>query len=453
MSTFTTIMVALKALRRNPTRALLTTLGIVIGISAVITMMEIGNGSSTAIRQSIESMGTNTLVVMPGTPRPPGGVMQAAGTAMSLTPDDCDAIRRECMNVAYVSPIVSTSSSQLVFGGKNWTAQQIMGVNNDYLKIRSWNVSDGRTFSEEEITHGGRVCLVGQTIVNELFGGASPVGSTMRVKNVTFQIVGVLEKKGANMMGRDEDDIVVAPWTTIRSRITGLKKGSASNTTSTASTLPSDLYPATGVAFYPEQSENLESDTLLIPKFVQIDQIMIGATASETVNAASNEIETLLRERHELKDGAENDFWIRNSAEFMKTLSSTTTMMSNLLLVVALISLIVGGVGIMNIMLVSVTERTREIGLRMAVGARARDILKQFLIESVMLCLVGGLVGILLGHGAALLVNSKLGWPIESSSTVVMAAFFVSAMVGMVFGFYPAWKASRLDPIEALRYE
>ena len=453
MSLLSTIGLALRALRRNPTRALLTTLGIVIGISAVIAMMEIGKGSSTAIRRSIESMGTNTLVVMPGTPRVPGGARQEAGSAMSLTPADCEAVLRECPSVAYATPILSSSGKQFVFGGVNWTPRQIVGSSLDYFKIRDWKLSDGRLFSQTELEEGARVCVVGQTIVNEVFDGGSPVDCTVRIKNVSFKIIGVLAKKGANMMGMDEDDVVVMPWTTMRSRITGLKSGTAANTTSTASTLPSSLYPATGVAFYPEQAENLEEDTLLVPKFTQIDQIMVGAASPEKVSPASEELTALLRDRHGLGPDDDDDFWVRNSAEFMNTLSSTTTMMSNLLLVVALISLIVGGVGIMNIMLVSVTERTREIGLRMAVGARPRDILKQFLVESIMLCLVGGLVGILLGHGAALLVNTVLKWPIESSPAVVAAAFLVSAGVGVVFGFYPAWKAARLDPIEALRYE
>ena len=255
------------------------------------------------------------------------------------------------------------------------------------------------------------------------------------------------------MMGFDEDDVILAPWTTVRLRITGLKTGTATNTTSTASTSPSALYPATGVAFYPEQSDNLETDTLLVPKFEQIDQIMLMATDPKNVDKAVSELTAVLRERHNLRPDQEDDFWVRNSAAFMETLSGTSRLMTNLLMVVALISLVVGGVGIMNIMLVSVTERTREIGLRMAVGARSRDILKQFLVESIILCLVGGIVGILLGRGAALLVKSQLQWPIEPSPGGMLTAVAVSAAVGIVFGFYPAWKASRMDPIEALRYE
>lgn len=452
--TFTsTVTGSFRALRRNPTRAMLTTLGIVIGIAAVITMMEIGNGSATAMKRNLENMGATTLVIMPGAPRRPGMVSQGKGAAVSLTPDDCRAIQRDCVNVSYVAPIVNAAGLQLVFAGKNWTPRQTVGTGPDYFNIRNWEVEQGRLFTQEEVDSRARVCVVGSSIVKELFGGASPVDCTIRIKNVTFTVIGVLKTKGANMMGMDEDDVVIAPWTTVRLRITGLKTGTATNTTSTASTSPSALYPGTGVAFYPEQADNLENDTLLIPKFTQIDQIMVNALDSSKVMAAQFEITSLLRDRHRLKDDEDNDFWIRNTAAFMQTLSSTTTLMSNLLLVVALISLIVGGVGIMNIMLVSVTERTREIGLRMAVGARSRDILQQFLTESIILCATGGIIGIILGHSAALLVNVYLKWPVESSPTVVAAAFLVSAAVGIVFGFYPAWKASRLDPIEALRYE
>ena len=285
--------------------------------------------------------------------------------------------------------------------------------------------------------------------MREVFGGNSPIDSELRIKDTAFKVVGVLKSKGANMMGSDEDDVIILPWTTTRLRLTGLKTGTASDTTSTAATSPSALYPGEGIALYPEPDENLATDTLLMPKFIHIDMIQLIATSPEKVDEAIDEVTTLLRERHRIKPGEDDDFHIRNSAEFMQMLTGTTTVMTNLLLGVALISLVVGGVGIMNIMLVSVTERTREIGLRMAVGARSRDILQQLMV----LCLVGGIVGILLGHGAALLVERYLNWPIASSPEAVLAAVAVSAAVGLVFGFYPAWKASKLDPIEALRYE
>ena len=453
MSLLRTMEVALKALRRNPTRALLTALGIVIGIAAVIAMMEIGNGSSTAIRTSIEKMGANSIMVLPGAPRVPGGVRQGMGNSMSLTPEDCEAILAECQTVDKAVPIVRASSTQVIAGNKNWMPNTIVGSAPDYFDIRDWDVTEGRIFTPREVDTRARVCVVGTKIVQELFGGNSPIDSEIRIKNVTFTVIGVLQAKGANMMGFDEDDIIVAPWTTVRLRVTGLKTGTASNTTSEATTSPSALYPAEGVAFYPEQAENLETDTLHTPKFTQVDQIMLTATVPEKVNDAIDEVTNLLRERHRIGPDKEDDFHVRNFAEFMKTLNSTSALMTNLLLVVAMISLAVGGVGIMNIMLVSVTERTREIGLRMAVGARSRDILKQFLVESILLCLVGGLVGILLGRGAAMLVKYQLKWPIEPSPGGMIAAVLVSAAVGIVFGFYPAWKASKLDPIDALRYE
>ncbi len=443
---------AIKALLRNPTRAMLTTLGIVIGIAAVITMMEIGTGSSNSIRESIEKMGANSVMIIPGADRR-GGVSKGTGTQMSLTPEDCEAINRECPAVAMAVPVVNANGLQVIYGNTNYAPNRIQGSAPEFLQIRNWIIGEGRSFTQREVNNRARVCLVGTTIVRELFGGVSPIDNEIRIVNTTFKVIGVLQSKGANMMGMDEDDVIILPWTTARLRLTGLKTGTATDTTSTAATSPSDLYPAEGVALYPEPVETMEDDTLLIPKFIHIDQILLTAVSPEQVNDAVDSVTALLRERHRLKPDQENDFRVRNSAEFMKMLTGTSTIMTNLLLGVALISLIVGGVGIMNIMLVSVTERTREIGLRMAVGARSQDILQQFLVESMVLCLIGGILGILLGHGAALLVNIYLGWPVESSPGAVIAAVVVSAFVGIVFGFYPAWKASRLDPIEALRYE
>ena len=453
MSLWKTVAVALKALRRNPTRALLTALGIVIGIGAVITMLEIGNGSATAIKTSIERMGANSILVMSGAPRAPGGVRQSTGSAISLKGEDCEAIVRECPSAAAVAPIIRSSGAQLSAGNRNWVPNLIVGTNPDYFIIRSWGIAEGRLFTERDVTARARVCVVGKKIVDEMFDGVPPIDNELRIKNVTFRIIGVLQSKGANMMGMDEDDVVIMPWSTAQLRITGLKSGSASNTTSTPSTTPGELYSATGVAFYPEQADNLAKDTLLTPKFARIDQIQLMATSPEKVSSLVQEVTRVLRERHRLKPHQEDDFRIMNSAAFMRTLSGTSTLMTNLLLVVALISLAVGGVGIMNIMLVSVTERTREIGLRMAVGARSRDILKQFLVEAIILCLAGGIMGIILGRGAAILINIHLNWPIEASPAGMAAAVGVSAFVGILFGFDPAWKASKLDPIEALRYE
>ena len=452
MSLMSILSTALKALLRNPTRAMLTTLGIVIGIAAVITMMEIGTGSSNSIRESIEKMGANSVMIIPGADRR-GGVSKGTGTQMSLTPEDCDAINRECPAVAMAVPVVNTNGMQAIYGNTNYAPSRIQGSAPDFLQIRNWVIGEGRAFTQREVNNRARVCLVGSTIVRELFNGISPIDNEIRIANTTFKVIGVLQSKGANMMGMDEDDVILLPWTTARLRLTGLKTGTATDTTSTAATSPSALYPGEGVALYPEPVETLADDTLLIPKFIHIDQILLTAVAPDRVNEAVDSVTALLRERHRLKDDQENDFRVRNSAEFMKMLTGTSTIMTNLLLGVALISLIVGGVGIMNIMLVSVTERTREIGLRMAVGARSRDILQQFLVESMVLCLIGGILGILIGHGAAVLVNIYLNWPVESSPAAVIAAVVVSAFVGIVFGFYPAWKASRLDPIEALRYE
>ena len=451
MSLLRTMAVALKALRRNPTRASLTTLGIVIGIAAVITMMEIGKGSSSSIRRSIEKMGANSALVRPGWRRS-AGINMGSGTWMSLLPDDAEAIRRECRKVALVAPVVS-GSFQLVFGSNNWLPSQLIGTSPEYLTIRNWQIAEGRPFTRREVDSNATVCLVGSTVVRELFDGLSPIDCEMRIRNTTFKVVGVLRSKGANMMGMDEDDVVITPWTTLRMRVTGRTTGSATNTTSTAATSPGALYPGSGIALYPEQSSSITGDTLFYNKFIRLNQIYFSATKVEEMEQAIEEVTHVLRERHRLTPEQDNDFRVHSSGEFMKMLGSTSTVMTNLLLGVALISLIVGGVGIMNIMLVSVTERTREIGLRMAVGARSRDILKQFLVESIVLCLAGGILGILLGHGAALLIESQLNWPIESSPGAVVAAVAVSAAVGVIFGFYPAWKASKLDPIEALRYE
>ena len=452
MNLYRTIIVALKALRRNPTRASLTTLGIVIGIAAVITMMEIGKGSSTSIRNSIEKMGANSALVRPGWRRS-AGVSMGSGTSMSLVPDDAEAMRRECPHVALVAPVVSGSGYQAVFGSNNWVPSQIIGTSPEFFTIRNWQLEDGRFFTRREVEANATVCLVGATVVRELFDGLSPVDCEMRVRNTTFKIIGVLKSKGANMMGWDEDDLIVAPWTTLRMRVTGRSSGSATNTTSTAATSPGALYPGTGIALYPEQASRITTDSLFYTRFIKLSTIYFSATKVEEMETAIDEVTHLLRERHRIPVDQDNDFRIHGMGEFMKMLGSTSTVMTNLLLGVALISLIVGGVGIMNIMLVSVTERTREIGLRMAVGARSRDILKQFLVESIVLCLAGGILGILLGHGAALLIESQLNWPIESSPGAVVAAVAVSAAVGVIFGFYPAWKASKLDPIEALRYE
>ncbi|MEW6332941.1 MAG: ABC transporter permease [Thermodesulfobacteriota bacterium] len=449
-----TTLTALKALRRNPMRAMLTTLGIVIGVAAVIAMMEIGSGSSAAIQSAISSMGANVLMVMPGTAAS-GGVSFGMGSVTTLRPEDCDAILRECPSVRAAAPMVR-ARTQVVYGNRNWVPSSMDGTTAAFLKVRDWTIAEGEPFTDRDVLNANRVCLVGQTLVRELFQGESPVGKEMRVKNVTFRVVGVLGKKGANMMGMDQDDILLAPWTTIKYRVTGstletANQSAGAGSGSSVNTL-SNLYPGSS-GLYPERSEIQAADNPMPVRFASIDRIMAAANSSDEIPTAIQEITEVLRERHRIRPGEPDDFTIRDMTEMTKTLSSTTALMTNLLLCVAMISLVVGGVGIMNIMLVSVSERTREIGLRMAVGARSRDILRQFLVEAVVLCLVGAATGILLGHGGSQLVRLLLHWPVATSPGAIAAAVLAASAVGMLFGFYPAWKASRLDPIEALRYE
>ncbi|MFA5203229.1 MAG: ABC transporter permease [Lentisphaeria bacterium] len=445
-----TLFTALRALRRNPMRALLTTLGIVIGVAAVIAMMEIGRGSSESIRSSISSMGANNIMIRPGTVTA-SGVSFGSGSIKTLVPADCEAILRECPAVRCVTPLIQ-ARAQLVYGSRNWVPSSIYGASETFLDVRDWTeLSEGEPFTEHDVRTANRVCLLGQTIARELFQGESPLGKEIRVKNVPFRVIGVLSPKGANMFGMDQDDILVAPWTSIKYRLSGssMSMVNQSATTASSSRSPGDLYSASSASLYPAASSN----STLSVRFANIDQIYASAVSSAAIPDAISQIASVLRERHRLQPGQPDDFQIGNMTEMLKVLTSTTALMTNLLLCVAFISLVVGGVGIMNIMLVSVTERTREIGLRMAVGARARDILRQFLIESVVLCLAGGAIGILLGHGGSLLVKQVLKWPVATSPGAILAAVAVSATVGVVFGFYPAWKASRMDPIEALRYE
>jgi len=448
-----TLRTAFHALRRNKMRSALTTLGIVIGIAAVIAMMEIGNGSSKAIQRTIASMGADILLVLPGAVAS-GGVSFGGGSAMNLTPEDMEAIIRECPAVRAVAPIVR-ARGQVVYGNVNWVPANISGTTPSFLDVRDWDVGEGEPFTDHDVRTAGKVCLLGQTIARELFQGDSPVGKDIRVLNVTVKVVGVLAPKGANMVGMDQDDILIAPWTTIKRRVsrasTNQNVASAQSSTNQVNTL-SALYPGQ-VSLYPAQSPTQAANTPLPVRFTNVDQILVAAQSSTQIPAAINQITQLMRERHRIHDGQTDDFNIRNMTEMTKALASTTILMTRLLLCVALISLVVGGVGIMNIMLVSVTERTREIGLRMAVGARGRDILRQFLVEAVVLCMLGGTFGILIGRGSSMLVRTVLHWPTELSVGAIVAAVAVSVTVGVVFGYYPAWKASRLDPIEALRYE
>jgi ABC-type antimicrobial peptide transport system permease subunit len=453
-----TVRMALYALRRNVMRSALTALGIIIGTGAVIAMMEIGEGSAAAVKDRLTRIGANNLMIQPGTAYS-NGVTFGAGSILTLSPRDADAIGRDCPAVNSVAPLVR-ARVQLIYGNRNWVPLNIYGTTPSFLDVRDWNdLDEGAPFTDRDVRNGSKVCLLGRTVVRELFGSESPVGREVRVQNVPFRVIGVLGRKGANMMGWDEDDILLAPWTTIKYRVANSSLTNVNQSVPTpvdsaqrVNTL-AQLYPSTLTTLYPTPSPTQLADTPLPVRFANIDRIMVRAESTEAIPEAISEITALLRERHHLGAAQPDDFNIHDMTEASQALASTTRMMAGLLLIVALISLVVGGVGIMNIMLVSVTERTREIGLRMAVGARARDILRQFLTEAVVLCLFGGAVGILFGRLASFLVWWFLNWPTEVSLWAVFWSVAVSVGVGLGFGYYPAWKASRLDPIEALRYE
>jgi ABC-type antimicrobial peptide transport system permease subunit len=465
---FRIVRMAFRALRRNVMRSALTTLGIIIGVAAVIAMTEIGQGSSTAVQKTIASMGANNLLIMPGTASS-GGVSFGSGSIMTLIPQDAEAIARECPSVSAVA-IVVRSRTQVTYANKNWVPLYIYGTTPSFLDVREWtDLEEGEPFGDADVRNGARVCIIGQTIKRELFDNHSPLGKEIRLQNVSFRVIGVLSARGANMMGLDQDDIVLAPWTAIMARVsssslTNVNQSSAtaasgtsgSTATASAATTVNSLnqsYPGSQNSIYPTVDPLRASDYPQQTRFTNIDQILVRASSAEEIPLAIRQITDLLHERHHIKPGKPDDFSVRDMTEMAKALGSTTQTMTRSLLFVALVSLVVGGVGIMNIMLVSVTERTREIGLRMAVGARPRDILQQFLVEAVVLCLMGGFMGIVLGRGASFLVNYFLHWPIEFSLVAIVASITVSAGVGIIFGYYPAWKASRLDPIEALRYE
>jgi ABC-type antimicrobial peptide transport system permease subunit len=401
-------------------------------------------------------MGAASVQVFPGTAQT-GGVTLGSGSVVTLTSADCDAILQECPDIAAATPIVN-SHGTITYAGKNTEPQSIIGATPAYLDIRDWNdLAEGNAFTYQDVRSAAKVCLIGQTVKQSLFDDEDPIGKEIRVLNISVKVVGVLSQKGANMVGWDQDDVVLMPWTTIKFRVSASAVNSiaaaASSSINTSVNTLNNLYSESSVDLYPQSSSLQAADTPQPVRFANIWQILCSARSPDDIHRCMSQITGVLRERHRLPVGVPNDFELRDNTEFVQMLSSTTKNMTALLLCVALISLLVGGVGIMNIMLVSVTERTREIGLRMAVGARAGDILWQFLTEAVILCLLGGAAGIALGRGISLSLRHWEHWPIQASIPAIVASVAVSAIVGIAFGYYPAWKASRLDPIEALRYE
>ena len=398
--------IALRALSNNKLRAFLTMLGIIIGVASVITMLAIGQGSKRSIQSQIAEMGSNMIMIHPGGDRR-GGVQRDASEMQTLKLENYEKLRDECIYLSGISPNVS-SSGQLVSGNNNYPSS-VSGVGLDYLDIRQLSVQEGEMFTEADIQSSAKVCVIGKTIVDNLFpGGSDPIGKIIRFNQVPFRVVGVLRSKGYNSMGMDQDDVVLAPYTTVMKR-------------------------------------------LLAVTYLQ--GIFASAVSEDMTDYATEEITRILRREHKLKESDADDFQIRSQQELSSMLNSTTDLMTTLLACIAGISLIVGGIGIMNIMYVSVTERTREIGLRMSVGARGVDILSQFLIEAILISITGGIIGVLIGCGAAIAVKSVAHWPIYIQPWSVFLSFAVCTVTGVFFGWYPAKKAADLDPIDAIRYE
>ena len=401
------VKVALKALANNKGRSFLSMLGIIIGVAAVIVMMAIGQGSKESVRANIAQMGTNIIMIHPGADRGPGGVRQDPSSMQTLRIEDYEAICNECNYVTYVSPEVSTSG-QVIFGNNN-TSTSIYGEGLEYMDIKQWEITEGTCFTEQDIQTSAKVCLVGKTVVDELFpDGQDPVGKTVRFKTTPVRIVGVLKSKGYNSFGMDQDNLMIMPYTTVMKRLLAQNYFSGIN---------------------------------------------CSALSEEMTDQAIDELTEVLRRSHKLKETDEDNFSIRSQAEMMETMSSTMDSITIILVVAAAFSLLVAGIGIMNIMLVSVTERTKEIGLRMSVGARGMDISAQFLIESVLISITGGMLGILLGYGISSLATAIFMLPTNVPLWSVVLSFLVCTLIGIVFGYIPAKKASSLDPIEAIRYE
>ncbi|MDR3706054.1 MAG: ABC transporter permease [Paludibacteraceae bacterium] len=400
------IKVSTRALLRNKFRSFLTMLGIIIGIGSVIAMLAIGQGSKLSIENQVSSMGSNMVMVMPSS-QSRGGVQLGNDDSKKLTVDDAKAISEECDAVSLVSPEVR-SSGQVIYAKSN-APSTIYGVSPEYLDIKKTKITDGRIFTDKEVRSAAKVCLLGKTVIKNLFGeNVNPIGYTIRFKSIPMQVIGVLEPKGENSFGQDQDDVILAPYSTVQKRILAI---------------------------------------------THVQTIVTSALSEAASADAMTQIETVLRTRHKLKTGDANDFEVRSQAELVKMFTSISDMLSMLLGAIAGISLLIGGIGIMNIMYVSVTERTREIGLRMAIGAQSFDILMQFLSEAMLLSVVGGIIGIILGISSAKIITSLANWPTVVTSNSVIMSFLVCTVIGIFFGWYPAQKASRLDPIDALRYE
>ena len=405
MRYFVILKVAFRALRRNKMRTVLTMLGIIIGVGAVIAMVGIGNGAKAQVQARIAALGQNVIQVFAGNISR-GGVRSGYGGAGTLTVEDALAMEKEVPGVVAVSPEVR-SGAQIMAGNNNWSTS-VMGESVDYLSIRQWDLEDGVMFTAADVRSAAKVCILGKTVADNLFPEEDPIGKIIRIRNVPTRVLGVLKAKGASMYGSDQDDVLLVPYTTCMKRFAGV---------------------------------------------TMLRSILVQAATAEQINEVQNGITDLLRQRHRIQPGHDDDFIMRNQQEIAETQTAAMDTMTALLAGVAIISLIVGGIGIMNIMLVSVTERTREIGIRMAIGARGRDILLQFLIEAVALSSTGGVLGILSGIGGAKLLTMIKQWPTLVSVDSIILAFVFSAAVGVFFGFYPARKASQLDPIDALRYE
>ncbi len=409
MTTFlASLRIALRALRVNKMRSALTMLGIVIGVSAVIAMIAVGSGAKARIAEQIASMGSNLLIVLSGSSTS-GGMRWGSGTVPTLTVDDAKAIVSEVPSVRYVAPNLA-GVAQVVYGNQNWSTV-VNGTTPEVLDIREWSIDSGRSFTQQDVDGATKVCLLGKTVTENLFGGIDPVGQIIRIKKVPFTVIGVLGSKGQTTFGQDQDDTIFVPLTTAQKRLFGMQ------------------FPG------------------------MVRQIAVQARGPEVMKEAENQINALLRQRHRIQPSQENDFSVRNLTELMSSAEQSANVMSLLLGAIASISLIVGGIGIMNIMLVSVTERTREIGIRIAVGAKSNDILLQFLIESLVLSLIGGTLGIAIGIAGTYILSTFTQWPTLLSLQAILLAFLFAGSVGVFFGFYPARKASLLDPIDALRYE